>query len=205
MASSGGGASQEQLNIAKSMLTITQQMAAAIENVNKKQMDQVQIMNQIHDSMKSLDTQALVTSLDRVVKAINDLTLKFENMGKTSHEALNDMSTEAKDASVSVDTLNASVTEAGKSAVVAATSTEDLTKAVNKNKEEVLTLSERWEKFTDDLKTKFPRSAIFAAGALDGLKAGIGALGAGFKMAKGFISDKDDILGGNLVGLVQEG
>jgi hypothetical protein len=180
--------SQEQLGIAKSMLSITQQMATAIDSVNKKQIEQVQIMGQIHDSMKSLDTQSLVSSLDKVVKAVNELTKKIQEMGKTSQQALQDMNEEALEANESMGSLNDTVNQAAEAAEKSASKSGELTTALKKNDEVVLSLSDRWKNFTEELKVRFPKSAVFAAGALDGLMSSLSAVGAGFKLLKGTIS-----------------
>jgi hypothetical protein len=173
----------EQLDIAKNLLAVTQQMAAAVDAVNKKQMDQVQIMTQIQDAMKALDTKALITSVDAATKAINDLTAKLGNLGKTSQQTLGDMSNQAKQAGTSVTAMATAVNQAGNAASNTSNSVAKLATAVQDNNKKTEKAIETWEDLTKMLKERFPKSAIFASGALSGLTSGFGAVGAGIGFA----------------------
>jgi hypothetical protein len=175
--------SAEQLDIAKNLLAVTQQMAAAVDAVNKKQMDQVQIMTQIQDAMKAMDTKGLIASVDAATKAINELTAKLSNLGKTSQQALGDMSGQARQAGTSVTAMAAAVTQAGTAAGTTTSSTAKLTNAVKDNKKNTDRTIESWADFTKMLKERFPKSAIFAGGALKGLVSTFGAIKASISFA----------------------
>ena len=175
--------SAEQLDIAKNLLAVTQQMAAAVDAVNKKQMDQVQIMTQIQDAMKAMDTKGLIASVDAATKAINELTAKLSSLGKTSQQALGDMSGQARQAGTSVTAMAAAVTQAGTAAGTTTSSTVKLTNAVKDNKKNTDGVIESWADFTKMLKERFPKSAIFAGGALKGLVSTFGAIKASISFA----------------------
>ena len=184
--------SAEQLDIAKNLLAVTQQMAAAVDAVNKKQMDQVQIMNQIQDAMKAMDTKGLIASVDAATKAINELTTKLSNLGKTSQQALGDMSGQAKQAGTSVTAMATAVNQAGAAANNTANSAAKLTAAVQDNTKKTDKAAKTWSDFSKELKERFPKSAIFAAGALSSLSSSFGAVKASISFAIGAFKDVVD-------------
>jgi hypothetical protein len=184
---SGSNVTQQQLAIAQSMLAVTQQMAAAIDDVNKKQQDQVKIMSQIHDTMKLMDTRGLVTALEQVVKSVTDLSAKFDKLGKTSQQAISNMTRSAGDAAGAVKTLNGSVNDAGRAAGTTTANLTNMTKAVKDNEKATKGLVNQWNEFIEEKMKQFPKTAIAVVGALEGMSSAFSGLGAMIKVGVGML------------------